>query len=65
MHSTPHLVTDTFPPSQVGPGGGATLYVYIDIWFNQFNSTKLPTQPYEIPSKGNLAMVFWGCTEGT
>ena len=29
MHSTPHLVSDTFPPSQVGPGGGATIYIYI------------------------------------
>ena len=29
MYSTPHLVSDTFPPSQVGPGGGATIYIYI------------------------------------
>ena len=28
MHSTPHLVSDTFPPSQVGPGGGATIYIF-------------------------------------
>ena len=31
MYSTPHLVSDTFPPSQVGPGGGATIYIYIYI----------------------------------
>ena len=31
MHSTPHLVSDTFPPSQVGPGGGATIYIYLYI----------------------------------
>ena len=33
MHSTPHLVSDTFPPSQVGPGGGGYhiyIYVYLD-----------------------------------
>ena len=32
MYSTPHLVSDTFPPSQVGPGGGLPynyIYVYI------------------------------------
>ena len=28
MYSTPHLVSDTFPPSQVVPGGGA-IYIYI------------------------------------
>ena len=29
MHSTPHLVSDTFPPSQVGPGGGGYhIYTY-------------------------------------
>ena len=28
MHSTPHLVSDTFPPSQVGPGGGG-YHIYI------------------------------------
>ena len=40
MHSTPHLVTDTFPPSQVGPGGGLPyIYIYIfglaQVWWNQ------------------------------
>ena len=29
MYSTPHLVSDTFPPSQVGPGGGYHIYIYI------------------------------------
>ena len=29
MYSTPHLVSDTFPPSQVGPGGGGYhIYIY-------------------------------------
>ena len=28
MYSTPHLVSDTFPPSQVGPGGGYHIYIY-------------------------------------
>ena len=32
MYSTPHLVSDTFPPLQVGPGGGATIYIYIYIY---------------------------------
>ena len=35
MHSTPHLVSDTFPPSQVGPGGGATIHIYI---YTQYNT---------------------------
>ena len=32
------FVSDTFPPCQVGPGGGATIYIYICgtgfLWFN-------------------------------
>ena len=32
MYSTPHLVSDTLPPSQVGPGGGYHIYIYIYIY---------------------------------
>ena len=28
MYSTPHLVVIHSPPPEVGPGGGATIYIY-------------------------------------
>ena len=33
MYSTPHLVSDTLPPSQVGPGGGGYhIYIYYTLY---------------------------------
>ena len=45
MYSTPHLVSDTLPPSQVGPGGGATIFFYKAI--------------YRGPMSLHLSLVFW------
>ena len=62
MYSTPHLVSDAFPPSQVGPGGGYHIYKYIYIYIYRVLAIHIILHPAARETnlrKKILATVAW------